>query len=270
IPMRDTAMMFTQVRYTNKAFWRNPASAFFTFAFPLMFLVIFTSLLSDGQIALQRLDIELATYYVMAEAAFGVITACYTNIAISVTFQRDQGILKRTRGTPLPAWAYLSARVLHAMAIAFVLVGITIAFGALFYDAGVPTGIPLAQLLLTLVVGGLSFAALALALTAVIPNADAAPPIVNASILPLLFLSGIFIPIGDDAPGWIKVISNVFPVRHFFEAMSSAFLGNATVSTPGGPVRAFPFDWADLAIVAVWGVAGLVLAARYFSWEPRK
>ena len=268
--MHDVSLMFQQVRYTNKAFWRNPASAFFTFAFPLMFLVIFTSLLSDGEIALRGLDFELATYYVMAEAAFGVITACYTNIAISVSFQRDLGILKRTRGTPLPAWGYLSARVLHAMIIAYILVLITVAFGVVFYSAEVPTGLPFLELLLTLVVGGLSFAALALALTAVIPNADASPAIVNASILPLLFLSGIFIPIGDVAPAWIKVISNVFPVRHFFEAMTSAFLGNVTVSTPEGAIRALPFDWWDLLIVAAWGLAGLIVASRFFSWEPRK
>ena len=155
----------------------------------------------------------------VAEAAFGVISACYTNIAISVSFQRDQGILKRTRGTPLPGWAYMSARVVHAMVIAFVLVAITVAFGVIFYSASVPTGVPLLQFVLTLLVGGLSFAALALALTAAIPNADASPPIVNASILPLLFLSGIFIPIGDDAPAWITAVSNIFPVRHFFEAM---------------------------------------------------
>ena len=195
----------------------------------------------------------------MAEAAFGVISACFTNIAISVTFQRDQGILKRTRGTPLPGWAYLTARVIHAMTIAFVLVAITVAFGVIFYSASVPTGIPLVQFVLTLLVGGLSFAALALALTAAIPNADAAPPIVNAAVLPLLFLSGIFFPVGDDAPTWIRAVSNIFPVRHFFEAMSSAFLGNA-----------IPFDWWDLAVVAAWGIVGLVLASRFFSWEPRK
>jgi len=257
--MSETAQVLRQVRYTNKAFWRNPASAFFTFAFPLMFLVIFTSLLSNGQITIGGQEIELATYYVMAEAAFGVITACYTNIAISVTFQRDQGILKRTRGTPLPGRAYLTARVTHAMIIAFVLVAITIAFGVAFYSASVPTGIPLLQFILTLPVGGLSFAALALALTAVIPNADAAPPIVNATILPLLFLSGIFIPIGDDEPLWIRIVSGIFPVRHFFDAMRSAFLGNA-----------IPFDWWDLAVVAAWGIVGLVLASRFFSWEPRK
>ncbi len=135
------SLVLRQVRYTNKAFWRNPASAFFTFAFPLMFLVIFTSLLGDGadhDPGVRRST--SSTYYVMAEAAFGVISACYTNIAISVSFQRDQGILKRTRGTPLPGWAYMSARVVHAMVIAFVLVAITVAFGVIFYSASVPTG----------------------------------------------------------------------------------------------------------------------------------
>ena len=254
--MHNAALMFQQVRYTNKAFWRNPASAFFTFAFPLMFLVIFTSLLGDGQIPFQSQDIDLSTYYVMAEAAFGVITACYSNIAISVSFQRDMGILKRTRGTPLPGWAYLSARVIHAMVISFILVAITVAFGAIFYSAQVPTGVQLLLVLLTVVVGGLSFAAMALALTSAIPNADASPAIVNASILPLLFLSGIFIPIGDEAPQWIITVSDIFPVRHFFDAMSSAFLGNA-------------YEWLDLVIVAAWGLAGLILAAKYFSWEPK-
>jgi ABC-2 type transport system permease protein len=267
--MSDSSLVLRQVRFTNKAFWRNPASAFFTFAFPLMFLVIFTSLIT-GEIRIHRVDITLATYYVMAEGAFGVITACFTNIAISVSFQRDMGILKRTRGTPLPSWGYLSARVLHAMVIAFVLVAITIAFGVLFYSASVPTGVPLLQFLLTLLVGGLSFAALALALTGAVPNAEAAPAVVNAAILPLLFLSGVFFPVGDDAPAWIRIVSDIFPVRHFFEAMTAGFLGNATVPTPAGPVRAFPFDWWDLVIVAAWGLAGLIIATRTFSWEPRR
>ena len=267
--MSNIALTATQLRYTNKAFWRNPASAFFTFAFPLMFLVIFTSLIT-GDITIGDQNIDLATYFVMAEAAFGIISACYSNIAISVSFQRDQGILKRTRGTPLPAWSYLSARVIHSMIIGAILVAITVAFGVAFYSADVPTGVPLLQFLLTLVVGSLSFAALALALTSVIPNADASPAIVNASILPLLFLSGIFIPLGDDAPAWITTVGNIFPVRHFFDAMANSFLGHITVQTPGGPVRALPYDWVDLLIVAAWGLAGLAVAARFFSWEPRK
>jgi ABC-2 type transport system permease protein len=259
-----------QFRFTNKAFWRNPASAFFTFAFPLMFLVIFTALLGSGDLPIQGVELARSTYFVGAMAAFGVVTACYTNIAMTTTFARDQGILKRLHGTPLPAGAYLSARVLHGMVVGGLLVVIMLAFGRLAYDSPFPTGVPLVEFVLTFLVGSLSFAALALAITPAIPNADAAPPIVNATVLPLLFISGIFFPLGDDAPRWMVVIGNVFPVKPFADAMRAGFLGNVVVATPTGPVKPFPFDWWDLAIVAAWGLAGLLLATRFFSWEPRK
>ena len=276
--MSSLGLSLRQVRYTNTAFWRNPASAFFTFAFPLMFLVIFTALLGSGEVVYARVEVpghgfvplvlDQATYFVSAMAAFGVISATYTNIAITVSFQRDQGILKRLRGTPLPSWSYLFARVLHSMLVAVILVAITLAFGKLAYGTDLPTGGPLLEFLATLVVGSLSFAALALAITSVIPNADASPPIVNATILPLLFLSGIFVPLTDAAPAWITTVGNVFPVKHFADAMLAGYLGNVTLQ--GTNVRAFPFDWSDLAVIAAWGVLGLVLASRFFSWEPRK
>jgi ABC-2 type transport system permease protein len=265
--MSAAGQALRQFRFTNKAFWRNPASAFFTFAFPLMFLVIFTSLLGSGETVINRAPLDVATYYVGAMAAFGVVSACFTNIAISTTFNRDAGVLKRLRGTPLPAGAYMGARVLHAMVVGAILVIITLLFGALAYDSPLPTGTPLLEFIAAFVVGSLSFAALALALTAVIPNADAAPPIVNAAILPLLFLSGIFIPLGDAAPAWMTTIADIFPVKHFADAMRAGFLGDLT--TPAGG-RALPFEWMDVAIVAAWGIVGLVLAARYFSWEPRR
>jgi ABC-2 type transport system permease protein len=249
-------MTLHQMRYVNKAFWRNPASAFFTFAFPLMFLVIFTSLLGSGTVPIGGREVDQSTYYVAAMAAFAVITACYNNIAISLTFQRDAGVLKRTNGTPLPASAYLAARVLHALLISLLLVGITVAFGWAFYSADVPTGATLARFLVMVVVGAASFCALGFAITAVIPNADAAAPIVNATILPLLFLSGIFIPLGDDAPTWITWIARIFPVKHFADGMQASFLGTT-------------FHWSDVLVVGVWGLAGLMLAVRYFDWEPR-
>jgi ABC-2 type transport system permease protein len=119
---------------------------------------------------------------------------------------------------------------------------------------------------LTFLVGGLSLAALALALTAAIPNAEAAPPIVNAVILPLLFLSGIFIPLGDNAPAWIRFVGTVFPIKPFADALLAGFLGNVAIAGN----RVFPFDWANIAVIAAWGVVGLLLASRFFSWEPRK
>ena len=258
--MSDLGLTLRQVRFTNKAFWRNPASAFFTFAFPLMFLVIFTSLLGNGTTdGPGGSQITQSTYYVASMAAFAVITACYTNVAISVTFNRDSGILKRTRGTPLPAWAYLAARVIHALIVSIILVVITVAFGTAFYHADIPSGVGLLQFLAVLGVGAMSFAALGLALTSIIPNADASPPIVNASILPLLFVSGTFFRISEDAPAWIRQVGRVFPVKHFTDAMLAGFYG-----------KPFTFEWSDVLVIAVWGLVGLALAARFFSWEPRK
>jgi ABC-2 type transport system permease protein len=250
------ALTAFQLRYVNKAFWRNPASAFFTFAFPLMFLVIFTALLGRGQVLLDGREVHQSTYYVAAMATFSVITACYNNISIGLAFQRDAGILKRTDGTPLPAAVYFTARVLHALLISLLLVAITVAFGRIIYQAEVPTGATLARFLLTLTIGAASFCALGFAITAAIPNFDAAAPIVNATILPLLFLSGIFIPFGDDAPTWITWTAKVFPVKHFADSMQAGFLGTT-------------FHWHGIWILAGWGIAGLLIATRFFSWEPR-
>ena len=254
--MSAVTMTATQIRYVNKSFWRNPASAFFTFAVPLMFLVIFTSLLGHYTIQIGTRSVNSATYYVASMATFAVITACYNNIAIQLTFQRDAGVLKRTNGTPLPSSSFLGARIVHALLISVLLVVITAAFGKAFYSASIPTGLTLVRFLIVLVVGAASFCALGLAVTAAIPNAEASAAIVNATILPLLFLSGIFIPFGNNTPSWILWIARVFPVKHFADGMQAGFLGTA-------------FHWTDTLIVAIWGLAGLLLAIRFFSWEPR-
>ena len=255
--MSAAVLTATQVRYVNKAFWRNPAAAFFTFAFPLMFLVIFTALLGQGHVQIGGREVHQSTYYVAAMAAFSVITACYNNIAVSLSVQRDAGILKRTNGTPLPAVSFLTARILHAMFVAVLLVAITVAFGKAFYHAEVPSGASLVRFLVMLVVGAACFCALGFAITPLIPNEDAAVPIVNATILPLLFLSGIFIPLGDDAPDWIRVVARIFPVKHFADGMQAGFIGTT-------------FHWSDVLVVAAWGLGGLIVAAKYFSWEPRR
>jgi ABC-2 type transport system permease protein len=255
--MSTAAMTVRQVGYVNKTFWRNPASAFFTFAFPLMFLVIFTSILGHFKVPVGGRIVNSSTYYVASMATFAVITACYNNIAISVSFQRDAGVLKRTNGTPLPAVAFLGARIVHAMLVAVVLVVITAAFGRAFYSASIPTGLTLLRFVIILAVGAASFCALGFAITAVIPNADASAAIVNASILPLLFLSGVFIPLGPHTPSWILWIARVFPVKHFADGMQAGFLGTQ-------------FSWTDTLVVAAWGIAGLLIASRFFSWEPRR
>jgi ABC-2 type transport system permease protein len=246
------------IRYTNKAFWRNPANAFFTFAFPLMFLVIFTGLFGNDTTTVAGREISVSTSYVSAIAAFSIITATYTNLAINVSFTRDAGVLKRIRGSPLPGWAFMAGRIGHAILVTILLVAIVVTFGALFYDAEVPTR-TLPAFLTTIAVGAATFSALGLALTGAIPNADASPAIVNASILPLLFLSGIFIPI-QDPNAWYVTVAKFFPVYHFAQAMNSAYFSPTGSGFQGG----------DLLVPGAWGLAGVILAVRFFSWEPRR
>jgi ABC-2 type transport system permease protein len=264
--MSDLSLAFRQVRFTNKAFWRNPFSAGFTFAFPLMFLVIFTALFGNDTVCLNpalkpcpgSLQVSTSTFYVSAIAAFSIITATYTNLAISVTFTRDTGILKRIRGTALPSWAYMFGRIAQALLVALLLVVIVVAFGAAFYHADVP-GRTLPAFLTTIAVGAASFSALGLAITGFVPNAEAAPAVVNFSILPLLFLSDIFIPI-QDPNAWYVTVAKLFPVYHFSQAMKNAYFTPTGSGWRGG----------DLLVIAIWGVAGVVLAIVTFSWEPRR
>jgi ABC-2 type transport system permease protein len=247
--MSGLGLALRQGVYENRAFWRNPAAAFFTFAFPLIFLIIFSVLFGR----------EAARFFTAGIIVLSLVSATYTNIAMSVTIARDEGILKRIRGTPLPPLAYLAGRMLHAVAIGVLLAAIVIAFGALAQGVEVPwAGLPV--LVLVLVVGSAAMCALGLAMSAVIPNADAAPAIVNASVLPLYFVSNVFVP-ADNAPAWLDTVSKVFPIRHLADAVASVY--SAAPAAPSVP-------WVDLAVVAAWGVGGALFALRFFRWEPRR
>jgi ABC-2 type transport system permease protein len=254
--VNDAALALRQIRYENRAFWRNPAAAFFTFVFPLLFMVIFNVIFTDDTDAA---GFGASDFFTPAIIAFSVITATYTNIAMRVTMDRDEGILKRVRGTPLPAWLYLFGRMAHAVLIAVLLVAIVAAFGALLYDVRFPWD-RVGQLLLVLAVAAASFCAMGLAVSAAIPNADAAPAVVNATILPLLFISNVFIRL-ENPPAWMDVLANIFPVRHFADAMLAVY--SPQLAGTG-------LEWQDLAVIAAWGLAGLIISLRFFSWEPRR
>lgn len=254
--MSDLALAIRQVRYENRTFWRNPAAAFFTFFFPLLFMVIFNVLFSGGQTAS---GFQISAFYTPSIIVFGVISATFTNIAMMVTIARDDGILKRVRGTPLPPWVYLFGRIGQAIGVALLLVVIVAAFGAIFYNVAIPWD-RLPALVITLVLGAGTFCALGLAVAGLIPNADAASPIVNFTILPLEFISNVFIDM-RGAPDWLNTLSGIFPVRHFADAMLTVY--NPQAGSGG-------FSAGDLLVLALWGVVGVVVALRFFTWEPRR
>jgi len=258
--MSGLALALRQVRYENRSFWRNPAAAFFTFVVPLMFLVILNALLGGDETTIGGRPAELSDFYVPAMAALSVVNACYTNIVMMVSGARDDGRLKRLRGTPLPGWAYLFGRIVHATLVALLLVVIVIVFGAAFYGVDVP-GKTMPAFAVTVAMGAATFCALGLAVSSFVPNAQAASAIANGTVLPVLFISDVFVRLGDDPPAWIDIAGDIFPVKHLSEASLAAF-------NPSG--GGWGFEWLDLAVIGAWGVAGALLAARYFRWEPRE
>jgi ABC-2 type transport system permease protein len=248
-----------QARFDNKAFWRNPAAAFFTFVFPLMFLLIFNLVFPSGEVEVEGGLIDTSTFYVPAILALSVINACFTGISQTVAFNRDQGVLKRLRGTPMPPIAFFLGRVLQTVFVTILLVIIVMAVGAVAFGVEIQTD-KLPAMAVALVVGAAAFCALGLAMSGFIPNADSGPAVVNAVILPLLFISDVFIPM-QDAPQWLRDFASLFPVSHLSRAMHEAY--NPLTAGSG-------FEVKSLVVMAAWGVLGLALAVRYFSWEPRK
>jgi ABC-2 type transport system permease protein len=245
-----------QLRYDQKTFWRNPASVFFTVMFPVVLLLIFATVFGDQTVEVEG-GIETTSYYVPAIITLAVISATMQSLAMSLVIAREDGRLKRGRGTPMPAWVFVAGRVGNSIVVALLMLVLIAAIGRVLYSVPIPWG-HLPALVLTLAVGAAAFSCLGIALTAAIPSQDAAAPIVNALLLPLYFLSGVFIP-DDELPDGVIELANHFPVRDFFQAFFNVYV-------PGG--SATP-DWGNLAVVAIWGVAGLLLAVRFFRWTPR-
>ncbi len=160
--MRTLALLAHQVRYEQKLYWRSPSSAVFTFAFPILLLVIFATLNQGATIASLG-GISYNQYYVPGIVAFSVISACYTNLAISLCFRRDAGTLKRIRGTPLPPAVFMAGAIGSSLVVSLLLVVLTTAVGMLFYGVTFPGR--WGALGLTLAVGAFCFCGLGLAMT---------------------------------------------------------------------------------------------------------
>jgi ABC-2 type transport system permease protein len=251
-------LVLHQFRYDQKAFWRNPASVFFTVMFPVVLLLIFGAVFGGKSVQVNGVAIKTTSYYVPAIITLSVISATMQSLAMSLVIAREDGRLKRSRGTPLPPWVFIAGRIGNSIVVALMMLILIATIGRVLFSVAIPWS-QLPQILVVLVIGAACFCCLGIALTAAIPSQDAAAPIVNALLLPLYFLSGIFIP-EDELSGGVISFANHFPVRDFFEAFFNAYIPAAH-----GPT----LDWGNLAVVGIWGVAGLLVSIRYFRWTPR-
>jgi len=253
--LSGAAIVLHQFRFDQKVFWRNRVSIFFTAALPLIFLLILASVTQDDRLS----GVEGPTYFVPAITVLAVISATTVKLATNLPAEREAGELKRVRGTPLPPSAFVAGRVGNSLVISGIMVALVSLIGALVYGVTIPTE-TMPAMLVTLAVGAFSFCCLGFALAAVIPTEDAAPAVTNATLLPLYFLSGVFIP-ENEIPDGVLNFADAFPIRHFFEAMFTAWDPNTTGAG---------FEWGHLAVVAAWGIFGLLIAVRFFRWEPRR
>lgn len=246
-----------QTQYQLVTIWRIPIAVFFTLGLPLIMLVLFNALFGGDTIETPAGDWSTQQFYTGGLAAFTAVSATFTNLANMVPMRRDEGVLKRWRGTPLPTWMYLSGFIISAVIIAVVGVVLMLALGVVAYDLEIdPAKVP--AMIVTFVVGVASFAALGMALAAVVKSSSSATAAANAIILPLAFVSNIFIPL-EDAPRWIEVIGNIFPLKPFAQAFQDCF---------SPLVDGAAFDWASLALITAWGLLGLAVALTRFTWEP--
>jgi ABC-2 type transport system permease protein len=243
------AIAYRQWRLERRMFWRNPTAAFFSFVLPLLFLFLFGAIFRGAQ---ETLDV-----IVPGILGLSVMSTTFNALAMNITFLREEGVLKRIHGTPMPPVSYLGGVAANAISNAAVQVVIVVLAGRLFFGIGWPKD--WLELAVFAVVGVATLAALGVAFSHVIPNFDAAPAYTNIVFLPVIFISGVFYDV-DTAPQFLTDIARILPLTHVIDGFSAAMVTGAPLSDHAG----------DLAVVAAWGLFGAIFAVRGFSWESRR
>jgi ABC-2 type transport system permease protein len=248
---RDLGLVFSQIGYEQRAYWRNRGRGIFTFVFPLMFLVIFASINQHARLS-QLGGIPYDDFFVPGILAYGIIGTTFVNLAISTAILRDQGILKRMQGTPLPRWAYIAARIGSTIVIVAAITTVTLTVGAVAYGVHIRLS-TLPGLIATLVLGTAVFTTLGIGITRFISNAEVAPVIVNLLVLPLTFISSVWFPTNTMPKGLVDV-AKVFPIRPLADGLQYAFNPHTTGAG---------FNGADIRSLAIWTAVGVFLMVRY-------
>jgi ABC-2 type transport system permease protein len=246
-----------QFRYDMRSFLRNRQARVATLALPVVFLVLFVGVFHDYSVREHGADVASSTFYVPGVISLGIVSASFATLVVSVTVQRESSVLKRRRATPVPAWVLIAGRTLTSIAVALALAAVLIALARGAFGVRVRAE-ALPAVALTVVLGAAAFSCLGYALTTVIATADAAQPVVQAVLLPLYLISGVFIP-SPDLPGWLDHVARIFPVERLADGMHQAF---------DPAVGGVAVPWRDLLVLVVWAIVGMRIAVKRFSWMP--
>ena len=238
-----------QYRLERKMFWRNPSAAFFNFLLPLLFLCGGGAILAGNQHQLNKL--------IPAIAGMSVMSTTFTALAYNVVFLRERGVLKRIRGTPLPTGSYFGGVAANAVTNTALQIAIVVLAGKLIFGIGWPRD--WVELIVFVLVGVVSLAALGVAFAHAIPNFESTAAYVNAVFLPVVFIS-FYVFDSHSAPGFLRQIAEALPLKPLIDGLSGAIVTGSGLGN----------HWDALAVIALWGVFGLFLAIRGFSWEQSR
>lgn len=249
-----------QARYEMRAYWRNTRARIFTVFVPVALLLILVALFgSNGTATSGGHKLKIGAYYAPHIAAMAIVGAAMVNLLISVVAKRESGSLKRRRATPVPSWVLIAADATTSIVSAVVVVAVLIAIGIGF--GLTVSGAAIGVALVITVVGAAAFCCMAYALSTVVGSADSAGPMAQLATLPVYFISGIYIP-DNVLPHWVLDLGSVLPVRPLAVALQAAFV---PATNSGARFAVVP-----VLVVLAWGVAGLLIAVRRFSWAPRR
>lgn len=255
---RDIRLASWQVLYEQRSFWRNRGRGVFTFLFPLVMLIFFGSLNHSGTTSEHGFMVPYDDFFVPGILAYGIVAASFVNIGVGTAALNDRGVLKRMRGTPLPRWGYVAARITSTVIVVLVMTVISVAVGAIFYGVRLRSA-TLPGLAATLVLGTAAFTTLGIGVNRFISGAEAAPVVLNMLTLPLTFISGIWFPV-NGLPDWLRAIADFFPVKALADGLQRVF----------SPYTAGPgFSGDDLLNLAVWSVVGAWLMISFLRASDR-
>jgi ABC-2 type transport system permease protein len=245
-------MLLHQLAFEQRVFWRSREAAVFLFVFPLLLYALLGSVYGDEIDGVPAVDILLAGLF-----GYGAATTTFAGVAIYLVSRREAGVLKRVRATPLPPPTYFAA-VLLSMLVVFALQSVTLlALGGLAFGASMPANwLGFAG---AVVLGAACFSGLGVGIASLIRSAEGVSAVVNVIVLPMAFLSGSFGPT-DEYPAFLQAIADVLPLTFFLDVVNGVYLDGESLFA----------DPAALAVVVAWGIAGVLVALRWFSWMPRE
>jgi ABC-2 type transport system permease protein len=252
----DAGLVVRQVGFEQLSFWLNPIGALMTIAFSVVFLILLGATAGTSTVSSYG-GIKLIDYYVAGFCGYGVMAACFTILSITLVNRRETGLLKRLRLSPLPTWMLMDALIINAMIVAVIGVVLLLVVGWLGYGVHGPAH--WAPFIVTLLVAMVCYSAMGVGMSTLVPNQDAAGPMVSLTFFILVALSGLWFPI---APGsGLATFADFFPIRHLINALVGSFAGQS-----GTPV----WPWRDLGVMLIWGAVAILVGLRRWSWSPKR